>query len=244
MPDVAIVNTTVASAPKDYTLSGSQELLLKAVRAVVDGSGAGSAFLPCLELLAPDGTVMWQATPASSLAAGASADVSWFPRVTGSISAGNIAVKGARIQATSTQSIPDSSNTDLVYDTVLFDTDSMANLGADNRKLTVNTGGLYLVICETTWAPNDAGRRINVAVHNGFYSSGSIPSQDSQASEGPAVWTPQGAGMGRTQSSCSGLYLASAGDFFSSGAFQGSGVSINANGFANCFLAALLIGAT
>lgn len=79
MPDIAIVNTTVTSEPKDYTLTGTQELLLKSVRAVIDGSAAGSSFYPTLQLLAPDGTVMWQGIPFTTVAAGGSADVSWFP---------------------------------------------------------------------------------------------------------------------------------------------------------------------
>lgn len=81
MPDIAIVNSNVSVEPKDYTLTGNQELLLKSVRASIDGSGAGSAFLPTLQLLAPDGTVMFEAVTSATVAAGGSADVSWFPRV-------------------------------------------------------------------------------------------------------------------------------------------------------------------
>ena len=82
MPDVSIVNSTVTSAPTDYTVPGTQELLVKAVRASIDGSGAGSAFLPALQLIDPAGHVMWTAVDTSTtIAAGASADVSWFPDV-------------------------------------------------------------------------------------------------------------------------------------------------------------------
>ena len=82
MADVSIVNSTVTSAPTDYQVPGTQELLLKAVRASIDGSGAGSAFLPALQLLDPAGHVMWTAVDTSTtIAAGGSADVSWFPDV-------------------------------------------------------------------------------------------------------------------------------------------------------------------
>lgn len=82
MPDVAIVNSTVTPAPTDYTVPGAQELLVKAVRASIDGSGAASSFLPALQLLDPAGHVMWTAVDTStSIAAGGSADVSWFPGV-------------------------------------------------------------------------------------------------------------------------------------------------------------------
>src|SRR5215471_8994777 len=81
MPDDALVNLTTTTAPKDYTLSGTQELQLKAVRAAIDGSAAASSFMPCLQLLAPDGTVMFDCVSPTTIAAGGSADVSWFPRV-------------------------------------------------------------------------------------------------------------------------------------------------------------------
>lgn len=82
MSDVSIVNTTVTSTPKDYKVPGSQELLVKAVRASIDGSAAGSSFLPALQLLDPAGNVMWTAVDTgTTVAAGGSADVSWFPGV-------------------------------------------------------------------------------------------------------------------------------------------------------------------
>lgn len=84
MPDLPIVLPDTAVAPKDYTLSGTQELALKTVRALIDGSGAASAFLPTLQLLDPNGHVMWEGATSDTVAAGASADVSWFPGLGGS----------------------------------------------------------------------------------------------------------------------------------------------------------------
>lgn len=82
MPDVAIVNQNVTATPDDYTVPGAQEIFVKAVRASLDGSGAASSFLPALQLLDPAGHVMWTAVNTSSpVAAGGSADVSWFPGV-------------------------------------------------------------------------------------------------------------------------------------------------------------------
>lgn len=83
MPDGAIVIPDTAAAPKDYTLSGTQEIQLKSVRAVIDGSGAATAFLPTLQLLDPNGHVMWEGATSSTVAAGGSADVSWFPGLGG-----------------------------------------------------------------------------------------------------------------------------------------------------------------
>lgn len=80
MPDVPIVNRATAAAPKDYTLPQSQEILIKAVRAEFDGTGAAGPFLPALQLVSNNGDVMFTAVLTSaSVAAGGSASVSWFP---------------------------------------------------------------------------------------------------------------------------------------------------------------------
>lgn len=79
MADDAIVNTTVVTGSKDYTLTGVQEMLVKAVRASIDGSGAAGQYIPTLQMLAPNGTVMWSAELASPVAAGVSVDMNWFP---------------------------------------------------------------------------------------------------------------------------------------------------------------------
>ena len=91
MADVAIVNRATVTAPKDYTLASNEELVLKAVRALVDGTGAGGSFIPVLQLVAPDGTVMWQGFPGVTVAAGGSVDVSWFPAVTSEEEAATVA---------------------------------------------------------------------------------------------------------------------------------------------------------
>lgn len=79
---VPIVSSAVAAAPKDYTVPQAQEIIPLAVTAAMDGTGAASTFFPALQLLAPDGTVMWTAI-GQAVAAGASADVSWFPGLGG-----------------------------------------------------------------------------------------------------------------------------------------------------------------
>jgi hypothetical protein len=77
---VPLVSTAIVTAPKDYTLPQSQEIIPLAVTANIDGSGAGVTWFPALQCLAPNGTVMWTAVK-DSVAAGGSADVSWFPGV-------------------------------------------------------------------------------------------------------------------------------------------------------------------
>lgn len=79
MADAAYVDSSVQAAPKAYTLAQSQELQVKAFRAAIDGSAAASSFLPTLQLIAPSGAVMWESAPTTPVAAGGSADCSWFP---------------------------------------------------------------------------------------------------------------------------------------------------------------------
>ena len=66
-----------SSAPFTYTLPASTAFTLLAVRAVFDGTAAG-AFLPCVQLVSDAGVVMAE-TIGSSVSAGGSADVSFFP---------------------------------------------------------------------------------------------------------------------------------------------------------------------
>lgn len=78
MPDIVWSQPQVAPTPSSYVLTGAWDFELLSVQATFDGSGAGSAFLPALQLLDPGGNVMASCV-ASSVAAGASAAVSWFP---------------------------------------------------------------------------------------------------------------------------------------------------------------------
>lgn len=65
--------------PDGYRLSDAEVLKIEAAFASFDGSGAASAFEPCLTFKAPDGAVLSRVRPSSTIAAGASADVSYAP---------------------------------------------------------------------------------------------------------------------------------------------------------------------
>ena len=249
MADIVIRAKAVQNTPNGYTVPGAQEILVKSVKAEVNGTGAAAAFLPTLQLIAPDGSVVWQAPTDASVAAGGSASVSWFPRVGGAGSAASISVVGARIENHAGQSVATTTNTDLTYDTVAFDTNGMANLGADARKLTVQTAGLYLVMCTTGWAYNSAGRRVNLVTYNNFYSVSAASAVAGGTS--PAIWASPVGGSGgapRTATVAVTTVKAAAGDFFASGGNQDSGSTVVANGLASGsnqdnFLAAILLGA-
>jgi hypothetical protein len=79
MAQQVLTRPDVAAAPYDVELGALDVLEPTAVFAHFDGSAAGSAFLPCVTYYTQDGKVFARAFPADDVAAGASADVSWFP---------------------------------------------------------------------------------------------------------------------------------------------------------------------
>jgi hypothetical protein len=80
--DVQILRAPTTAVPSNYTLPDAAELRLKAVYAEFDGSGAAGSFLPCVTLISDSGDVIGRAVdPSSPVAAGGSADVTFFPGV-------------------------------------------------------------------------------------------------------------------------------------------------------------------
>lgn len=79
MADVTISALGTEAAPLDYTVPGAQEILVKAAFASFDGSSSASAYRPAVRLIAPGNVVVGEWTTDSDVAAGASADVSFFP---------------------------------------------------------------------------------------------------------------------------------------------------------------------
>lgn len=65
-----------------YTVPQGGELIPLMVRATLDGSAVGTSFYATVQIVAPSGRIMGSAIT-SVIAAGASADVTWFPRVGG-----------------------------------------------------------------------------------------------------------------------------------------------------------------
>jgi len=78
----------VSAVPGTYRVAGGAEFRLKAVTAEFDGSGAAGAYLPGVTIVSPGGLVTARAIdPNVSVAAGASAEVSFFPGVKSASSA-------------------------------------------------------------------------------------------------------------------------------------------------------------
>ena len=79
MPDTQFHGLGSGAAPQDWTLPDSLTMTLKAARAVYDGSAAVGAFLPALEIISDAGLPVGIYVSQTSVAAGASADVSFAP---------------------------------------------------------------------------------------------------------------------------------------------------------------------
>jgi len=78
--DVALLASQAGEAPIGYQVPGAQEIILKSITASFDGTGASGDFVPVLQIVAPNGAVLASCPVATQVAAGGSADVSWFPR--------------------------------------------------------------------------------------------------------------------------------------------------------------------
>ena len=83
MADISILATQTAAAPTDYVVKGAQEIVVRAVTASFDGTAAGGSFVPAVQVIDTGGTIVGTYPCSTTLAAGALADVSWFPYVGG-----------------------------------------------------------------------------------------------------------------------------------------------------------------
>lgn len=92
MADASILDPTVAAAPKQYLISGSQELLIKSITASFDGTAAAVPWVPAIQLLDSANEIIGTYPLDASVAAGGTADVSFFPgvKVSGSSGGGGI----------------------------------------------------------------------------------------------------------------------------------------------------------
>lgn len=80
MADIALLAPGVADAPEGYQIPGAQEIIVKAVTANYDGTNAAGPFVPTLQVIAPNGSILASCPTSTAVAAGGTADVSWFPR--------------------------------------------------------------------------------------------------------------------------------------------------------------------
>jgi hypothetical protein len=79
MADVQILRPATSAAPLDFPVPGSMEIVVKALRARFDGSGAASQFYPCVRVIAPGGGIAGEYIAETAIDPGGSGDVSWAP---------------------------------------------------------------------------------------------------------------------------------------------------------------------
>lgn len=96
------VQDAAGASPAVYTVPGSVTIEPLAAFAHFDGTSASGAFLPCLSFYSSAGLLLARVFPEGGLAAGASADVTFSPALTGS--AGDTATPYKLISANSTNS--------------------------------------------------------------------------------------------------------------------------------------------
>lgn len=238
IPVQAIYRDIPGTLPATYDAPASLDVEFASSRIRFNGSAASGSFVIVLEALTNDGRIMVAARSDRTFAVGDTGVVSWAPFLRGQITAATIGFVGARIGNENGQSVPNSTNTDRHYDTVIFDTGGMANLGSNDRILTVPTTGWYTIASEADYANNTTGRRINLVYVNGYYAAGT--------GTGIASFSMNAiGGTGRTSVPVASLYYLTAGDFISTGTFQNSGGSLSEGGpgaGGSSYLAAALLG--
>lgn len=163
MADLPIVNRAMVTAPKDYTLPQSQEIILKCVRATIDGSGAAGSFLPALQLVSNNGDVMWTAINASqTVTAGGSVNVTWFPGVsTATTSTAGSSLMAARVNIVGNQSIAQGDPGAIVtWGEAPIDNGTPTSFWTAGHptRLTAPVNGIYLSMPTLQWdVPANAG---------------------------------------------------------------------------------------
>ena len=78
--DVQVLVTGQGAVPQQFTIPGNGQIQPKAVRAVYNGGGAVTSFIPVLRIISDAGVPVAECV-APLIAAGGSAAVSWFPHV-------------------------------------------------------------------------------------------------------------------------------------------------------------------
>lgn len=78
MADIPILVAGSEAAPAGWEVPATQEVNPKAAHATVDGTSAAQSFIPVLEIITDGGKIISRCV-GPTVAAGGSADVSWFP---------------------------------------------------------------------------------------------------------------------------------------------------------------------
>ena len=237
--DAYLIRDGPVSVPLSYAVPQSGELLPLSVRATLNGANAGQPYYAVVQLVAPSGRVLGNYIT-QPIAAGASADVTWFPGAeldqgegtqTGggtsggssggvltetiavtdgsttvtaantlnftsgaSVSSGgtgiadvavtsaSVGFSGARVYRSTNQSIPNLTDTVIIFDTVRFDVGGYSNIAAHPTRLTAPITGYYLIGGTVAFDNGDFYCQLVLLINNDFIngqisgSSTSVPS--------------------------------------------------------------------
>lgn len=106
--DQQVLVTGTAAAPASFRIPGNGQIQPKSVFATYDGTGAAGAFQPALKVISDGGEVVGIYPCDTSVQAGGTADVSWFPHVaaqkTAALPLGLVRNQGTQVISALTQS--------------------------------------------------------------------------------------------------------------------------------------------
>jgi hypothetical protein len=179
--DVQILRHPTTAVPSNYTLPDTGELRLKAVYAEFDGSGSAGSWLPCVTLISDSGDVIGRAVdPSSPVAAGGSADVTFFPGVKGGAAATSstpdyLVLLGAG-QTVLDPPVGDSDHAKFVAATAQSNDIGSWTLVLDGgglvKEVDTTTDGRYLSVCQFTWS--DPVAATDLTVFANMFGAGAI----------------------------------------------------------------------
>lgn len=191
--DVQISDSAVGGPPHDYVVPSSADFILKAVQATFDGTGAAGSFVPVVELISDSGHLIGRGKAEASVAAGASASVSFFPFNRGTASSGSTPGTAPAqtlidvVTLSSPGTITISSIPQTFYDlTLKMNIQATAGIGgttADALNMRVNGDAGNHYVSEQTYVHNAApvggahGPTATVAICDGVPTSSDVNSQ-------------------------------------------------------------------
>lgn len=124
MADATILAAGSEALPAGYTVPAQQVIQPKMVRAVVDGTGASGSFVAVCQIVSDSGIIIAEGVCSSTVAAGGSAQVSWFPGGGLGIEAASGLAPWAMLQRGLAVSCPGTTVTKIVPDASSFYTNA------------------------------------------------------------------------------------------------------------------------
>jgi hypothetical protein len=159
--DQQILVTGQAAAPAQFKIPGNGQVQPKAVFAHYDGTGAGGAFLPALKVVSDAGETVGIYAGDTQIAAGASADVSWFPHLRAAASSAGTGIQfdtdpqnGTFLFVETTGSNPDLSDASIQFENSGSDGIQLLDEGAGGISLVATADGGVLVQNQGAGASN------------------------------------------------------------------------------------------